>query len=97
MIRRFFQQDNMLFGFILGIVIPAAFWGILLLIVLFLIPAVSGKEIAIVKTSTLQLVAIFINLITMRYYLLRLKFDFTGRGILLSTIILAIIYFIIHL
>jgi len=96
MIRRFFKQDNMILGIVLGLIIPAAIYGLLHVFTQYVLS--SGPDgMPIIKTSTLRLIAIFINLITLRYYLLRLKFDATGRGILLSTMILAIIYFAIYL
>lgn len=94
MIRRFFQQDNLLFGVILGIIVPAIVLGILYVIIIIPFSNANGP---IIKPSTLQLLAIFTNLATMRYYLLKLKFDYTGRGILLATMILAIVYFAIYL
>jgi len=96
MIRRFFQQDNMLLGIGVGIVVPALVYGLFILIV-NLFSGSAPNAAPLVKTSTIQLVAIFTNLFTLRYYLLRLKFDYTGRGILLVTMILAIIYFALHL
>ena len=97
MIRRFFQRDNMVFGILIGAVLPAMIYGILYLVFtkIFTGPDNSGQPL--IKTSTIHLISIFTNLATLRYYLLRLKFDYTGRGILLSTMIYAIIYFSIHL
>lgn len=84
----------MLFGVLLGIIVPAVVFGILYLIIIIPFSNANGP---VIKMSTLQLIAIFTNLATMRYYLLKLKFDFTGRGILLATMILAIVYFAIYL
>lgn len=96
MIRRFFQQDKLWLGIMLGIAIPVILYGILYLILnMFLSFGNSGTQV--IKDSTLQLLAIFTNLVTLRYYLLKLKFDYTGRGILLSTIVIAIIYFVNYL
>jgi uncharacterized membrane protein len=95
MIRRFFQQDKMWLGILLGLGIPAIVYGILFS-VMSLFTAQSGNP-SLIKDSTLQLVSIFTNLVTMRYYLLKLKFDYSGRGILLSTMILAIVYFAYYL
>ncbi len=97
MIRKFFQQDNIFLGIALGIIIPAFFYGILWIILHILIPSDTDKTGEIIKESTVQLISIFSNLLIMRYYLSRLKFDRTGRGILLSTLILAIVYFAIYL
>lgn len=93
MIRRFFQQDNMIFGVILGILLPLLTWLLIRLIVNDLMPYFTGDAMPFIKSSTVSLIAIFTNLFSMRYYLLRLKFDFTGRGILISTFVLGIVYF----
>ncbi len=97
MIRRFFQRDNMIFGILMGAALPALVYGILYLIFTKLITGPNNPEQPLIKASTLQLICIFANLAILRYYLLRLKFDYTGRGILLSTLIYAIIYFSIHI
>ena len=96
MIRKFFKQDNMVLGIILGIVLPAAIYGLLHLFSHYVLSA-GNDGMPMIKTSTIRLIAIFTNLLSLRYYLLRLKFDYTGRGILLSTMILAIVYFAIYL
>jgi hypothetical protein len=80
----------------MGIAVPAIVYGILFLLI-GMIPTPTNGSGPAVKTSTVQLISIFSNLIIMRYYLMKLKFDFTGRGILLSTFILGIAYFAIHL
>lgn len=83
----------MLFGIILGLVLPLIVWLLIKFFINTIIPLMTGDAMPIVKASTLSLIAIFTNLFSMRYYLLRLKFDFTGRGILISTFVLGIVYF----
>jgi hypothetical protein len=97
MIRKFFQQDNTYLGIGLGIIVPAFFYGLMWIILHLLIPASTGNSSEIIKESTVQLISIFSNLLVMRYYLMRLKFDRTGKGILLSTMILAIVYFALYI
>jgi lipid-A-disaccharide synthase-like uncharacterized protein len=43
----------------------------------------------LVKQSTLQLAGIFVNMFTFRYYMVNLRYDKTGRGILLATFVYA--------
>ncbi|MDY0216391.1 MAG: hypothetical protein RBS19_05495 [Bacteroidales bacterium] len=96
MIRKFFQQDNIFLGIGLGILLPSVLYGLFWIIFHVILANITADK-EIIKTSTVQLICIFSNLATIRYYLLRLKFDRTGRGILLSTMILAIVYFAIYI
>ncbi len=89
-----FRRDSIWLGIIIGIVFPAILFAILFSLSKLLAP--EGKEY-LVKMSTILLVSIFPNLFTLRYYLTKLKYDRTGRGILLVTFIFAIVYFLIYL
>ncbi|MDR1459334.1 MAG: hypothetical protein LBI60_03890 [Bacteroidales bacterium] len=84
------HKDSILLGIGLAIVLPLVSFGILYVVSTCLSP--EGKDY-LIKLSTIALVSVFTNLFTLRYYLLKLKFDRTGRGILLVTFILAIVYF----
>lgn len=86
------KSDQLWLGLLLGILLPVLVFGILFLISKYCAPA--GKEL-LIPMSTVLLVSIFTNLFTMRYYLVKLKYDRTGRGILLVTFLLAIAYFIL--
>ncbi|MDR2407892.1 MAG: hypothetical protein LBE13_07260 [Bacteroidales bacterium] len=90
---KFLYKDTILLGTGLGILVPLIAFGILYAISVGFAP--EGKDY-IIKISTVELVSVFLNLFTLRYYLLKLKFDRTGRGILLVTFILAIAYFAMH-
>ena len=85
--RSFFKRDNMWLGIGIGIVVP-----ILIYFLLKVIAILSGKE-QFLQNETMQLVAIFVNLLPFRYYLVRVKADRTGRGILLITMLMALVYF----
>lgn len=84
--REFFKRDNIWLGIVMALVLPVVFY--------FLITLVSGFFSSSPLTeSTTQLLALAVNLIPFRYYLIRLKADKTGRGILLVTFVLALVYF----
>ena len=86
------NRDSFPFGVILGAVTPALFLG-----VLFLINFLIEKWIVFgtfIKFNSLILVSIALDLIIMRYYFVKLKFDKTGRGILLVTFIYMMSFFI---
>ena len=86
------KSDQLWLGLVLGILLPLLVFGLLFLVAKYAAPA--GKEL-LIPMSTILLVSIFTNLFTMRYYLVKLKYDRTGRGILLVTFVLAIAYFIL--
>jgi len=47
----------------------------------------------VLEPATMVLISIFVNLFTLRYYLVNLRYDKTGRGILMLTFGLAMVYF----
>lgn len=85
--RSFFKRDNIWLGIGIALVVPAIMYFLLKLINIF-----TGEE-HILQNSTMQLSAVFINLLPFRYYLVKVKADRTGRGILLVTMVLALVYF----
>ncbi|MDR0368509.1 MAG: hypothetical protein LBH82_05145 [Bacteroidales bacterium] len=87
------RKDAMGLGVVLGFLLPVVCFGILFAVSFFFAP--EGKNY-LIKLSSVILVSVFANLFTMRHYLVKLKFDKTGRGILLITFILAIAYFVCY-
>ena len=86
------KTDQMWLGIVLAIVLPVFVFAVFFVISKCCAPA--GREL-LIPMSTMLLVAIFTNLFTLRYYLVKLKYDRTGRGILLVTFLLAIAYFLL--
>lgn len=88
------KKDSLILGIVLGTVLPAVLFAI------FYFPsrifAPDGKDY-VVDIATMLLVSIFPNLFTLRHYLMKLKLDKTGRGILLVTFVFAIVYFRLQL
>ncbi len=86
------KKNSMVFGIILGLVIPVIafglFYGVNILIAKFF---THGRSIF--TLATLVVISIFVNVLAFRYYMLKLKMDLTGRGILLATFIYAAVYF----
>ena len=88
------KKDSLALGMILGIVLPAVLFGILYLLNSWLSESYTpGRQI--LSLSSMGLVAIFLNMFLMRMYLVRWKLDRTGRGILVVTFILAIIFIVL--
>ena len=86
------RQDSFWMGLLLGAIIPALIFGILKLIVLFLPNEI--REANVFNLQRLILISIIPNVFLLRYYLLKLKYDLTGRGILAITFVIAILFVI---
>ncbi len=84
-----FKKNSTIFGTFLGLVVPAIafalFYGLNKLIT-------KNLHRSMFTQPTLLVISIFINVLVFRYYMLKLKMDLTGRGILLATFIYAFIY-----
>ena len=93
-IKKILYKDSLVLGIVLGIVLPLITFGVLYAISTFFAPI--GKNF-LIKLSTVILLSVIPNLLTLRHYLLKLKLDKTGRGVLLVTFILAIGYFVAYL
>ena len=86
-----YKKDSHTFGALSGLTIPVIsyliFIGIALLVQLFI--DFNIKSIY----PALKLAAIAINLLPIRYYFVSLKYELTGRGLLLVTFVYVIVYF----
>ena len=86
------RRDSWPMGISLGICVPALTFGILYGLV-YLILTAFGKPLDILNLDLVKkfiLLSIVPSVFVMRYYLLKLKFDLTGRGILLITFLIGI-------
>ncbi len=90
--RSFFKRDSIWLGIGLALVLTTIFYFLIHLINSFF----EGKQGSPLTEGTIQLLAIAINLLPFRYYLVRIKADKTGRGILLVTFLFAIVYFYLN-
>lgn len=88
------RRDSIWLGLLIGIIFPGILFGVLFTLSTLFAP--EGKDY-LIKLPTIILISIFPNLFSLRYYLVKLKYDRTGRGILLVTFIFAIAYFAIYL
>lgn len=92
---KFLKKDSFWLGILLGLVLP----GILYLILHYINISIENKvsNRPYLTDSMVQILSLIINLLMMRYYLIRLKADKTGRGILLVTFVAGILFFIFNL
>jgi len=91
---RLFKRDQYGTGIVLGLLLPALLYLLLFCIDLLVLRFFSTHILA--KQDYLYLLSIAINLFTIRYYFVNLKYDKTGRGILLVTFIYGLTYFILY-
>jgi len=89
------RQDSIWMGLLIGSAVPALIFGLLQLILYFLPHEV--KDANVFTLQRLILISVIPNVFLLRYYLLKLKYDLTGRGILAITFVIAIIFVIIEL
>jgi hypothetical protein len=93
-----FKKDSVYFGMLLGFAIPLVMFGILYLLNLVYGVWIQGadKVHSVIPYSTIELVSIAGNLLPFRYYMVKLKYDKTGRGMLVATIVYAVIFIILN-
>jgi uncharacterized membrane-anchored protein len=90
---KFLKKDSFLMGIVIGIILPAIVFGILYYIIKTFPNPATG--LPVMKISTLLILGIVPNALALRYYLVNLKADKTGRGILFVTFLLAIGFMIL--
>ena len=95
------RKDSYTLGILMGIIVPVVFFGIIygiFAIMLHAYPNILVNSPNIVKTLIPKfiLIAMIPSIFLLRHYLLNLKFDKTGRGILISTFALSIIFVIVQ-
>ena len=89
-----YKKDSHVFGGLIGLFVPIVVY-LILISVSFLLKSIFSTDISDYHDE-MRLLGIAANLIFMRYYFVKLKFELTGRAILLVTFIYVIVYFGIH-
>jgi hypothetical protein len=85
------KKDNMALGILLGLVLPVMFYGLLSLAAMLVEAGTAWSRPF--ETDRRMLLALVINIIPIRLYFVRYKFDKTGRGVLLVTFLLMVFCF----
>jgi RsiW-degrading membrane proteinase PrsW (M82 family) len=88
------RKDSLWMGLAVGFLIPLLIFFLLKLMVYFLPQEI--KDANVFNLQRLILISIIPNVFLLRYYLLKLKYDLTGRGIVAMTFIIGIIFIIIE-
>lgn len=91
-----FKKDNWTLGIAMGLLLPAIVYVIVYFIMRQWGTIDDSLNIYFLKESTMQLVGIFTNMFIFRYYMVNLKYDKTGRGILLATFVYAGVFVFQH-
>jgi hypothetical protein len=86
------KKDNMVLGALIGLVLPALFYGVLRLIALFVHPGTIWTQPF--EPDKMLILALIINVIPIRLYFVTYKFEKTGRGVLLITFLLMVAFFL---
>ena len=87
---KYLKKDSVIIGILIGLVIPAILFSILFFVNNHYFP----KRI---PESSIFIISLCANLLPFRYYMVNLKFDFTGRGILVVTFVYAIVFLMRYL
>lgn len=88
------NKDSFILGITMGIIIPAIGFGIIYLLNLMIEQMFLRDEL--LKTGSLQILSIALNALVIRYYLVKMKYDHTGRGVLLITFIYFFLFFLLN-
>jgi hypothetical protein len=86
------NRDSYLNGFIIGIILPVAAFG-----AFYLLDALIQRLFNLdhlLKVSNLALLAIAMNMLALRYYLVKARFERTGSSLMGITFVLGILYFV---
>ena len=90
------RKDSMPMGLFIGFICPAICFGLLYAI----ITLVQHQTGALNMDSMIQkliLLSVIPNVLLLRYYLVKLKYDLTGRGILLVTFAIAMLFAVLEI
>jgi len=92
--NKIIKRDQYGAGLLLGLLLPALLYLVLFAIDFLVFRFFSTHILA--KQDYLYILSLVVNLFTIRYYFVNLKYDKTGRGILIVTFAYALVYFILY-
>ena len=89
------RRDSMPMGLFIGFICPAVCFGLLYAIIT-LVQHQTGALNMDRMVQKLILLSVIPNVLLLRYYLVKLKYDLTGRGILLVTFAIAMLFAVLE-
>ncbi len=92
---KFLKKDSFVMGLLLGTLLPLVVFGILYFINVSFPNSETGRRIF--KLTTIMILGLVPNALTLRYYLVNLKADKSGRGIMFMTFVYAIVFMIFYM
>ena len=90
------RRDSMPMGLFIGFICPAICFGRLYAIIT-LVQHQTGALNMDRMIQKLILLSVIPNVLLLRYYLVKLKYDLTGRGILLVTFAIAMLFAVLEI
>ena len=90
------RRDSLPMGLFIGFICPAVLFGILYAIVVIVQQQTGALNIERM-IQKLILLSVIPNVLLLRYYLVKLKYDLTGRGILLVTFAIAMLFAVLEI
>ncbi|MFN5324566.1 MAG: hypothetical protein ACK5C5_06585 [Bacteroidota bacterium] len=90
------KKDSMITGILIALVVMISGYFILHYLNIWISKSFFDKP-PIFRESTVQVIAIFLNVFPFRYYMLKTNYEYTGRGILLVTFVFGLSYFFYYL
>lgn len=90
------RRDSMPMGLFIGFICPAICFGLLYAIIT-LVQHQTGALNMDRMIQKLILLSVIPNVLLLRYYLVKLKYDLTGRGILLITFAIALLFAVLEI
>ena len=91
--NKLLNRDNFFLGILLGMILPVIFYLLLYLMDMSVLALFDVHMLQ--KQEYLMLLSITINLFSIKYYFVNLKYDKTGRGVLLITFVMVLGYFLL--
>lgn len=93
LIANWLKQDKILLGLLIALVIPIPsaliFAGILRLI------QINFHLLARTRDIDILLLGLAVNLVVMRFYMVKFRLENTGKGILILTVIMILLFFLL--
>ncbi len=86
-----YKKDSHYFGGLIGLIFPILVY-LLLILIAYVLKSIFDLDLSAYRDG-MRLASIAFNLLIMRYYFVKLKFELTGRGLLLVTFIYILVHF----
>jgi hypothetical protein len=86
------KKDNFILGLLIGLILPVALFGLLTLVAHFIPTGTTWARPF--EPDRLPILSLVINVFPIRRYFVTYKYEKTGRGILLATFILMVLFFL---